>query len=160
MASSLYACQTHPPICESFYTIHAALKSPLYSHRALFSPNVAVFRDDDLALLPEPFFTSIITSAAVNAGVCAQRGIDRAAVRATMFERIRHVLAVAHMNGVTHLVLGAFGCGVFKNSPADVAQAFAALIRGEFAGVFQEIVFAVPDKDGDNHRAFAEALAL
>lgn len=64
-----------------------------------------------------------------------------------------------HITGATHLVLGAWGAGVFGNDPEVVARAFAEPLRGAFAGVFDEVVFAVPDPSGANHRAFAAAFA-
>jgi uncharacterized protein (TIGR02452 family) len=44
-------------------------------------------------------------------------------------------------------VLGAWGCGVFRNDPAQVAAAFHRNLTadGGFAGVFERIVFAVLD---------------
>ncbi len=61
--------------------------------------------------------------------------------------RARKVLAVALANGHGKLVLGAWGCGVFRNDPAEVAEAFAGPLRpgGEFAGRFEHVVFAVWD---------------
>merc|ERR1711972_138224 len=54
------------------------------------------------------------------------------------------------------LVLGAYGCGVFRNDPWDVAEAFHFCLFGEprLACMFKRIVFAVPDCRGANHQAF------
>ena len=63
------------------------------------------------------------------------------------------MLAVAAAHRHRRLVLGAWGCGVFRNDPAHVAQAFAdALAR--FAGSFDRVVFAVRDPGGRNIAAF------
>ena len=43
------------------------------------------------------------------------------------------VLAVARDQGHRALVLGAWGCGVFRNDPAQVAAAFAAIRAEDFA---------------------------
>ncbi len=52
-------------------------------------------------------------------------------------------------------MLGAWGCGVFRNDPAEVAAAFAEVLAGPFAGVFKRIDFAVYDPtDVGNFRAF------
>jgi uncharacterized protein (TIGR02452 family) len=55
-------------------------------------------------------------------------------------------------------VLGAWGCGVFGNDPAVVADAYARELEGAFAGVFEEIVFAVLDWSEERRfvRPFAE----
>lgn len=73
----------------------------------------------------------------------------------TLRRRAELVLAVAAHHGAERLVLGAWGAGVFGNDPEMVARAFADPLRGTFAGAFAEIVFAVPDPAGANHRAFA-----
>ena len=43
---------------------------------------------------------------------------------ASVKERIRRILTVAAAQGHTHLVLGAFGCGVFGNDPVMIADTF------------------------------------
>ena len=45
-------------------------------------------------------------------------------------------------NGAQALVLGAFGCGAFRNDPAIVAQAYANILP-EFRRHFRAIEFAV-----------------
>lgn len=45
-------------------------------------------------------------------------------------------------------VLGAWGCGVFRNDPSMIAQLFAAALRG-YAGRFDRVVFTVLDTSED-----------
>ena len=56
-------------------------------------------------------------------------------------------MSLAVENGCDALILGAWGCGVFKNDPAVVAKIFAdfLLTGGQFAGRFQSITFSVLD---------------
>jgi uncharacterized protein (TIGR02452 family) len=56
-------------------------------------------------------------------------------------------------------VLGAWGCGVFRNDPAVVARLFGEFLLGggTFERAFEHIVFAVLDRDGHTIRPF-EAL--
>ena len=50
------------------------------------------------------------------------------------------------LNGQTHLVLGAFGCGACRNPPRKVAKAFKRILaEEEFNGRFERITFAVLD---------------
>jgi uncharacterized protein (TIGR02452 family) len=56
------------------------------------------------------------------------------------------VLAIAAAHGHAAPVLGAWGCGVFKNDPVEVADLFAAALRGPFRGAFATVVFAVLDR--------------
>lgn len=46
------------------------------------------------------------------------------------------------------LVLGAWGCGVFRNDPAQVAGAFRTLLGpgGRFAGAFERVAFGILDR--------------
>ena len=45
-------------------------------------------------------------------------------------------------------LLGAWGCGVFQNDPAQVAGAFRALLGpgGRFSAAFEHVVFGVLDR--------------
>jgi uncharacterized protein (TIGR02452 family) len=65
-------------------------------------------------------------------------------VAAILAVRARRVLAVAAAHGHRRLVLGAWGCGVFRNDPAMVAGAFADALD-DSAGWFDRVVFAVLD---------------
>lgn len=58
-------------------------------------------------------------------------------------------------------MLGAWGCGVFRNDPNEVATPFSeALSTHEFKGAFDRVVFAVYDrKGGENRAAFDRVLA-
>jgi uncharacterized protein (TIGR02452 family) len=84
-------------------------------------------------------------------------------VEPTLRRRAGLVLAVAVAEGVRRLVLGAWGCGVFRNDPRTVAEAFAGWLRGSgaYASSFEEVCFAIYDRsEGQSvYRAFKEMLA-
>lgn len=153
--SALYACQITQP---AYYEENRACGSMLYTDHLIYSPDVPFFRDERLDLLPAPFVVSIITSPAPNAGEALKRDPRaRGAIHATLERRAGQVLRVAAAEGHRTLVLGAWGCGVFRNDPADVAEVFGRWLEGPtFAGVFSRIVFAVYDRSErqDNARAF------
>lgn len=155
-SSALYACIRR----SEMYPYHRNDPDCLYSDWMIHSPAVPVFRDDATgALLEEPYGCTFLTAPAPNAGVVLSREPDRAdEVDRTMCSRIARSLAIAAAHGDTHLVLGAWGCGVFKNSPVVVAGAYEAELAGAFRGVFAEVVFAVLDWSEDRHfvRPFAE----
>jgi uncharacterized protein (TIGR02452 family) len=69
-------------------------------------------------------------------------------IGAALAFRAERVLETATGLGYRHLVLGAWGCGVFRNDPAEVAGAFHELLTGpgRFARYFDEVVFAVLDR--------------
>jgi uncharacterized protein (TIGR02452 family) len=74
---------------------------------------------------------------------------------------VGRALAICAEQGHTRLVLGAWGCGVFANDPKVVARAFGAELDGAFAGVFEEVVFAVLDWSEERRfiRPFVERFA-
>ncbi|MFI1258104.1 TIGR02452 family protein [Streptomyces netropsis] len=159
--SALYTCLREVP---EFYAAHRADPSPFYSHRVIHSPGVPVFRDDRGALLEAHFTAGFLTSPAPNAGVIARREPERTArVPATLATRAGRVLEVAAAHGYRRLVLGAWGCGVFRNDPAQVAAAFHGHLTGEgrFAGRFEHVVFGVLDRTADSptRAAFARVFA-
>jgi uncharacterized protein (TIGR02452 family) len=76
-----------------------------------------------------------------------------------MAERVRKVLAVMAGHGHAAAVLGAWGCGVFRNDSDVIADLFREALATRFAGVFDAVVFAVSG-GGENHRAFAERFTV
>ncbi len=60
-------------------------------------------------------------------------------------------------------MLGAWGCGVFQNDPAQVAGAFRALLGpgGRFERTFAHVVFGILDRTpgATVREAFARAFA-
>ncbi|MEU2563130.1 TIGR02452 family protein [Streptomyces longispororuber] len=160
-ASALYACLLE---ARAYYDHHRAERDPFYSDRVVHSPAVPVFRDDRGALLDIPYEAGFLTSPAPNAGVIRRRAPERAAeVPGALAVRAERVLETAAACGYRRLVLGAWGCGVFQNDPAQVAEAFRALLAtgGRFAGHFAHVVFGVLDrtKGATTRGAFEKAFA-
>ena len=157
--SSLYACL----LTSGMYVHHRANGDAMYTDWMIYSPDVPVFRDEEsAALLDEPYLCAFLTAPAPNAGVVLQREPSRRdEVDRVMVRRVGRALAIAAARGHTRLVLGAWGCGVFANDPAVVARAFGAELDGAFAGVFEEVVFAVLDWSEERRfiRPFVERFA-
>ncbi|MFI0407732.1 TIGR02452 family protein [Actinomadura sp. 3N508] len=158
-SSGLYASLRS---AREFYDFHRAQGDLLYSDHMIYSPDVPVFRDDAGTLLDEPYDVAFLTSPAPNRGAIQDPAqADR--IRDVLRLRARKLLAVAQDNGHRRLVLGAWGCGVFRNDPQEVAEVFAELLRPgqEFAGRFEHVVFAVWDtaKGAPRHAAFQNVFA-
>eukprot|EP00435_Cladocopium_sp_Y103_P053240 s468_g17.t1 len=150
-SSGLYPCLTK--FQDDMYA--ANRKDPrggFYSDDMIFSSHVPFFRTDQGSLLPSPICCSVITCPAVNAGVvaegaCRQKG--GTPVMQVMEGRLRRVLRLARARGAETLILGAWGCGVFRNTPEDVARLFRAALfspKHGFDHGFARAVFAVPDE--------------
>jgi len=149
-ASALYATLLRVP---DFYAHHRAERSVFYTDRVIHSPGVPVFRDDRGRLLETPYTVGFLTSPAPNAGVIRAKSPREAhRVPAALAARAERVLEVAAVCGYRRLVLGAWGCGVFRNDPAVVAGAFHALLTGEgrFAGHFEQVVFGILGREEDS----------
>lgn len=161
-ASALYPCLLQAP---DYYERNRANRSALYLDQVVFSARVPFFRDDTGTLLENPILASVITAPAPNAGAVAQNEPGNSSkVEPTMRRRAELVLEIARAHQVEQLVLGAWGCGVFRNDPRVVARVFAGLLRspGKFADAFGVVAFAVFDRsEGEaTYRAFAEAFTL
>lgn len=159
-SSALYRCLLAAP---EYYERNRKCRNALYLDQAIWSPSVPFFRDDTGALLNAPICASVITAPAPNAGaVAANEQARMNEVTPTLHRRAAFVLALAAQRGVRRLVLGAWGCGVFRNNPRVVAQTFAGLLCGPsaFANTFDEVVFAIFDRSADTAVlcAFREAL--
>lgn len=156
-SSGLYPCLVQKP---EMYEANRAHRSCIYLDDMIYSPLVPVFRDDAYALLDEPYFTSIVTAPAVNRGAVARNEPERLAeLEEAMQDRIGMLLALAAHRGHTSLVLGAWGCGVFGNRPADMARWFADhLLRNpKYQKAFAHVTFAVLDRKGEAFAAFGAA---
>ncbi|WP_141208159.1 TIGR02452 family protein [Streptomyces griseorubiginosus] len=145
-ASALYTCLLQ---AREFYDHHRAHRDPFYTDRVIHSPAVPVFRDDRGRLLSSALLVGFLTAAAPNAGVVRRTAPERVAeLPRALAVRAERVLSVAAAEGYRRLVLGAWGCGVFQNDPAQVAGAFRTLLApgGRFAGAFEHVVFGVLDR--------------
>ncbi|MBI3228871.1 MAG: TIGR02452 family protein [Burkholderiales bacterium] len=143
-SSGLYASQMQ---AWDFYERHRANPSCLYSHAMIYSPACPVFADDDGHLLEQAQLLSFVTSAAPNAGaVASNHADDLPLVPVVLKERAELVLTLARAKGYQRLLLGAWGCGVFRNDPQMVARSFIDLLRSPaWDGQFSQILFSVRD---------------
>lgn len=135
-----------------------------------YTPDIIVFKSDTLfpETLPESewFKVDIITAAAPD----LRRPMDYqfptenyypvsdAELFAIHVKRAVHILSVAAFMGADILVLGAFGCGAFKNDPRVVADAYKTVLN-RFPKYFSHIEFAVYcGEDLTNFNVFNEVL--
>lgn len=161
-SSALYASISRQT---EMYEFNRRNKTALYSDYMIYSPDVPVFRDDDGNLLENPYQVSFITSPAVNAGAVRLTGeATQEQIDQVMIKRIEKILAVSIINGYKKIVLGAFGCGVFRNDPNTVAKYFKDILidNPKYQNQFDKIVFAVLDnsRDQSNFNAFKNLFPL
>lgn len=166
---SLGYCTTLYPTLERFQSEYydENRKDPkrgLYNDTLIVSPDVLVIRDDvSYELIEDPFPVTFISSPAVNKGhALTFKEVSETLVQTTMERRIFNVLKVALQYNIEYLVLGAWGCGVFKNEPKEIANMFRKCISKKdtpFCNQFTKLVFAI-GSDKVKYEVFQEALAV
>lgn len=125
---------------------------PIPTIGAIYSPDVVVFRksqDEGFAFLPSPFYVNAISIACSTSPPIKHAGdgtlrIANKSVVNRLRQKIMLVLQIAATKKITHLILGAWGCGVFGNPPDHIARLFAEALQ-QFQGAFAEVYFAIPD---------------
>lgn len=144
---------------KEMYHYNNVHRSGVESDYMLLSDPVIVFRNERLELLDKPFPVGVITLPAPNRNGLAMFTTS-AKLEAAMTQRLRIMAAVAKENGFRSLILGAWGCGAFRNDPVKVAGYFKkVLLEEKFGSYFEHICFAVYGKeDGKNITAFREVM--
>jgi uncharacterized protein (TIGR02452 family) len=158
LSSALY-----PTLMKHFemYEYNRGKSTYLYSDYMIYSPDVVVFRDDEGVLISDPYPLSFVTSPAVNIGAMkTNRPEEMLLAEETMLRRMDKVLGLFVHHRIEHVLLGAWGCGVFQNNPEDIARYFAGFLLngGKYSRSFKSVLFAVFDRSRDQHniKAFQE----
>ena len=161
--SNLYPCLTSLRVQEEFYKYHYLKKRFFYSDRVIYTKDVTVFKDDELDMLDKEkwFHVDVLTCAAP---FTAKIGyvkdtfsgsekfkLSRTALMRIFESRIKNIINAAMDNEADILILGAFGCGAFRNPPDIVARAFKNVIQtNHYEECFDKIIFAVKSSNNDN----------
>lgn len=160
-SSNLYHCLSDENVFKDYYLYHQDLRSYFFSDRVIYTEGVLVFKDDNIVPqdIPEKewFTVDVITCAAPYLGM--QTTINTAILLDVFKKRIKNIFEAARDNEVDILVLGAFGCGAFKNPPEVVAEAFHQVIyENNYCLDFKHIVFAIKPtgENCPNLKAFSE----
>ena len=161
---SLCRCSTlYPALAQrwlrlNYYEPNRLASDTLDLDSCIYTPGVVICKtDEDLPkrLPPEQFVTvDVISCTAPDLRKYRQNRTHEEYVN-NLRRRANHILHTAAVNGVEIVVLGAFGCGVYANKPADVRNAFEAALQ-EYHDYFDLIEFAVycGEKETENYREF------
>lgn len=121
----------------------------------IYTPNAVYFRENEnkgYALSDNPTYMSFITVAAMNHPDITDDGMIANHHIEPIKHKIRTVFRIGLINGNDSLVLGAWGCGAFRNPPQHIARLFHEVMREpEFLNKYRRIVFAIID-DHNTHR--------
>jgi len=134
----------------------------------VYTPNAIYFRESEqkgYALLEKPVCLSFITVAGMNrpdlttGGMIANHHVE------PIKNKIRTIFRIGLVHGHDSLVLGALGCGAFRNPPRHVARLFHEVMdEPEFKDKYRRVIFAILDDHNahqkhnpvGNFRPFAE----
>jgi len=156
------SCAQEEEICRrtSLYPRLKKHKYPLAPMELIFSPDVEIIKSADYHRLPTCVTISgVISMAAIRRPFTSSNNdsykFNEDAV--LMRNKIRMVLQTAHYHHINTLVLGAWGCGAFRNPAKEVAQIFRDLLvvdGAEFKGAFKHITFAILEHE--THRPYQQ----
>ncbi|KAL1508592.1 hypothetical protein AB1Y20_004690 [Prymnesium parvum] len=149
-------CRLMPPLFSQL----KQLRYPLHANTCHYTHTWLARAADTYEVLGPPVRVAVLSSAMPNMGGHTDtRKYDHAgseAWRQTVRLRIRAVLHAAAEEKHETLLLGAFGCGAFRNPPDEVARAFAHVLAShEFRGKFSTIAFAIMDPKQSDQGNFA-----
>ena len=151
-----YGAQEHSLFRRSNYFQH--LKSHFYPiDGGIYSPNVVIFKAseaDEYELYEIPEKMCMVAVAAIEypkVDLIDNKYIYRNHDREKMLYKIWIILTIAAKFKHDCVILGAFGCGSYRNPPEEVALLFKeALNSPQFKGRFLKIIFATFNANQDN----------
>ena len=162
--STLYPTIAQEKCIRRFYDENKAEsiknKNFYYNTKMIWSPNVVFFKDDNGNVANEPRYgINVITAAAPNLRMFS-RSLTGDDFYHMILNRIRSVIRLAKEKDQKILILGAFGCGAFRNPPEIVAKAFAQAIDEIDDGEIH-FIFAIRtknEKETRNYKIFKRVL--
>lgn len=172
--STLYFNLNTQEMWDGFYTPHRNTSDPIHNDDCIYTPGVVVMKTDTAnpQFMKEKdwYSVNVITCAAPNLrerpsnAMNSGDGVKQAKVTdkellALHEKRLARILDIALEEKNEVVILGAFGCGAFKNNPRVVARA-AKNVIGKYLNSFKTIEFAVycTPKDKENYMAFKNEL--
>lgn len=144
---------------KTFYDTNKTCGTQAQTDAVMISPNTLVLRSPDLSFREDPFPVSVLT---VSAPIASRmKEAERTDLEKILRRRIRGMLRAAVDGGYRYLVLGAWGCGNFRNDPVLVARLFREVLEEPLGEVrtkdyFLRITMAVFDRSEEKklYRAF------
>jgi uncharacterized protein (TIGR02452 family) len=144
-------CRTIPQLHPSLYQI----QYPFEPNSVLITPNVDIVRNNvDYELFEggAKYNISVVSAAAPN---LRREQFDEASVIRTL-ENL-YVSVKYCLSQTDTLIVGAWGCGAYRNSPHIMAKIMDT-INKNFGGYYNRIVFSIPNLKGDNFKIFRQLI--
>lgn len=132
---------------EEYYSKNSHLNPITFSNRALYSKDIEFIRGDQIVKC------DVLTSAAPC--LCGTNiDPDDPCIIHALYDRIDFILNTMYDMDASTLILGAFGCGAFRNNPLMVATIFKYFLENKYSKCFQKVIFAIPDGKDCNYQVF------
>ncbi len=154
---SLCRCSTLYPCLQAMYGAFYRRHIEFYRERKIdhmgnddliYTPDVVVFKSDQRTAIIHPKMLPREEWYKVNVITCAapelQYARPTADYEAVITSRIKKILDVAAKENTQVLILGAWGCGAFRNPTAVVASVFSKLLRNYD---FETVEFAITSNE-------------
>lgn len=160
--STLYPCLDTPELFDGYYQMHRNKKELTYTDTCIYTPDIKVIKSDTAKPenIPESdwYNVDVLTCPAPNVSTIRIPDMELLKIHR---RRSSHIISIAVANNIDVLVLGAFGCGAFRNNPEIVAMAYKEILP-QFMGNFKEIRFAVycSPKNTKNYDVFKSIINL
>ena len=169
--SNLYLTLYQEKCIREYYNVNKKYMSNIGSDAIIYSRNIYVFKDKNYNMLPveDRFYVDVLTCAAPNLRENPRNQYNSNASEEKLtltdeelynihVKRARNILNVAIKNEDDYLILGAFGCGAFRNNPEIVAKAYKDVLQ-DYMYCFKVIDFAIIDgKYSNNYEIFKRVL--
>ena len=142
------------PYAEKFGVRKSRFQYPLdRNYGGIYTPDATIFRGTEqmgYPLLEKPFQMSFIAVAGINRPTLASPEQIVPELIEPVKNKMRTIFRIGLLHNHDSLVLGALGCGAFRNPPAHIARLFHEVMEEEeLKNKYKLLVFAILD----NHNA-------
>lgn len=141
-------------LCRVIPHLYFSLRQKVYPYgknTILITPNIQIMRNgSNYKLLDEPIIVSVVSCAAPDLN---KESFDIQRIEQTLknvFVNVKQTLPKTDT-----LILGAFGCGAFKNDPIIMSRTMKK-IKNTYGELYENIIFAIPS--GENYDIFKNYL--
>ena len=168
--STLFPCLKDKTAWETYYKPHRIMNNPVHNDDIIYTPKITVIKTDTSypKLMSENkwYTVDIISCAAPNLRENPTNTFNDCDGDKQIFlsneeqknlhsKRDKRIFDVAVQNKVDVLILGAFGCGAFRNNPKVVSKVMISLAK-EYQYAFKVIEFAIYCKPHEDSRNYLE----
>ena len=144
--STLYPCISSEVSYYEYNMSH--LNEGLYMNRAIYSPDVVFDVNGEVR------YADVITCASPNN--YRRTRVSKEIMQDIVRDRVKFMYGVVSDYKIDVLIVGAWGCGVFRQDPAVVCKALRD--NAKYSGA-KFVIMAVPDNNFRNFKIFSEVVA-